>query len=164
MQNITYKELRAVLDKFIGLRCSLATCTVGVGSMIILHFGSTYPEIVDLGSLGRSVHENAACRLLLRFAPWRCQIGSRIVCTSASSNVVGGPMEVGLNQLLDRAVMNITLDPITFDLEVQMDGRALFSVFCDQTASNEEHDNYSVRSENGYYIVGPNGRLGFQPN
>jgi len=73
-------------------------------------------------------------------------------------------MVVGLSKLVGTRVLAIQLTEGSLDLRVDFEGKAVFTVFCDQVDVAEEHDNYSFRFETGWLIVGPASHLRFQPH
>ncbi len=127
--------------------------------MVILKFGDLHPETVTLRSFGSHTFLEAERDLSMDFAAWRCSRGSEMLCSSSSPNGVGGPMEVGLRGLERKSLIRSSLAPVTMDLRLEFTEGLAFEVFCDQVDEQQAHDNYSFRSKNGYFIVGPASKL-----
>lgn len=165
MQNTDYRNFKDAVARLVGQPCSVVAGTAGVGSMVMLYFGDTFLEVITLPSFGTSTHEHSVLCISLSFAAWRCRAGAEVLCSSSSRNGVGSAMEVGLSKLKGRLVERVCLAENSLDLSVFFEGGFAFEIFCDQAdIEDEPHDNYSFRSPDGWHIVGPGCRLGFEPH
>jgi hypothetical protein len=95
---------------------------------------------------------------LIVYCAWRFDADDRVVCGSGDRNEEGAEMLTGLQQLIGREVESTSLVEPGLDLTVTFGSNLQLKVFCDETNSMEDEDNYVFRDNDDIYAVGPRGR------
>jgi len=129
----------------------------GTGSMMTLDFGkkALWPvNSIKTGLTPAKQRFRGEISVYVQFAAWRLESKSAVVCSSTSSNHEGGPMQTGMAQVVGRRVQTVELSHPGLDLTIEFEGGLWLRVFCDQTNTEDESDNYSVHLQDRVYSVG----------
>ena len=131
------EELKSVLAKLAGTRvCNLSGPVAG--SRFYLDFDSD-----------QSLGVGCAC--------WRLDSSYRVITGSSDDSAVNGPMESGLQTLVDRKVVSAAAEHPAWDLRIEFEGGLTLRVFCEDI--DEDGENYIIRHRDVHLTVGEKGRI-----
>jgi hypothetical protein len=151
-----YSDLKMTANLLIGRPCWLIIAGKGTGSIVHLGFGDKYPRDKPL----KNPCINDDERLfkpefsLMVYCAWRLSSLDRILCSWRSSNEIGGEMISGLSLLRFRRINDVSIRPITLDLDLTFEDNIHFQVFCDITTNDEADNNYVLLTKDQIIEVG----------
>lgn len=139
-------DLSQELNALVGELCWGIVAGPGTGSHISLTFGEKRPRqrVLTNPHLSEDQQRCEGEFILYVTCAWRLQGPGRVICSSASSNVEGGPLQKGLKRLVGDVVNEVSVRPPAFDVEVRFSSGLVLLVFCDISDDEEEEDNYSL--------------------
>ena len=68
-------------------------------------------------------------------------------------------MQTGMTQVVGRRVQAVELSHPGLDLTIEFEGDLCLRVFCDQTSTEDENDNYSIHLLDRDYSIGIYSRI-----
>lgn len=156
-QNIAIK-----LDHLLGKKCWRVSAGPGTGSMFSLDFGRKIccskplnnPKLTH----DQNHNEGQMC-IFVEFAAWRLDRLNKVLCSSTTDNRKDGPMVRNLNKLVGKVVAKVIVLTLAQDLELHFTNGYVLRLFCDQANEIEDHDNYSMKLDNTWYVVKSWGKI-----
>lgn len=126
------------------------------GTTLIIDVGSRVRRDVPLVSHYESTEERdyESEFALMITCSWRLMLGGKVVCGSLSRNEADGEIAGVITRLVGRKVTRVQVDPHYLDFTLNVEGGRL-SVFCDELDIHRSPDNYSIRHDGPYFVVGP---------
>jgi hypothetical protein len=151
------------LSALIGLECWAVFAGQGSGSMATLDLGRRIKQLRPIPNRGVPPgwrHFMGEYCVFIEGCSWRLDDRSTIFCGWGEDEVV---IKRKMRRLVGCKVTAAELCNSAFDLLLSFDNRYMVRLFCDQTAIDETLDNYSIRTPDGWYCVGPRSKLRFEP-
>ncbi|MFN7134335.1 MAG: hypothetical protein ACK4N5_19810 [Myxococcales bacterium] len=156
-ETASFIEFNHALQRLVGKPCWSVIAGEHTGSMASLDFGRRVPRATPV----RNRHLTRAQRqyegefdLFIEACAWRLQRERSIVCTSMSDNANDGPLVLGLEELLDRKVVSVSVEYPGYDLTLAFEESLTLLLFCD-AAPEDDSDNYSFFAPGMAWAVGP---------
>jgi hypothetical protein len=151
-----YSDLKMTANLLIGRPCWLIIAGKGTGSIVHLGFGDKYPRDKPLKNPCINDDEKLFKPelSLMVYCAWRLSSLDRILCGWRSSNEMGGEMISGLSLLRFRRINDVSIRPLTLDLDLTFEDNICFQVFCDITTNDEEDNNYVLLIKDKIIEVG----------
>ena len=124
------------------------------GSTLSMEIGGRRPLTIPLTNphLSKEDQHNEGEYGLFIECAWRLRLGTEIVCSSRSLDdeiVKVGP------HLENQVVASVEIDPASLDFTLfTSDGNTAFSVFCDETDTEESVGNFSIALQDHILVVG----------
>lgn len=126
--------------------------------MATLHLGSRIARDIPLRgkSSGTALqHFEGEYRLSIRECAWRLDGQTQALCSWREPSAI---IEQMLGHLTGMQVTAATITSPILDLTIAFEENLTLRLFCDQVGG-EAGSNYAIRTPNGQFRVGPNGRL-----
>ena len=156
------KEFRKKLEQLIGKKCWSSIAGEGTGSHVSINFGKKVKMKEELSNKNLSEEErkyDGEIILFLDDCAWRLDSNKEVICSSTDDNRKGAPMLKGLEKLIDQKVISFDLYEPGYDLTLEFTNSLKLKLFCDQTNSFDEADNYFIFIGDFVYTVGTRSKL-----
>jgi hypothetical protein len=154
-------EFITTIHTLVGKECWGITAGERTGSVIDLDFGKKIhrkhpgpnPALpadlrLDDGELGMFIE-----------CAWRLDAADRVICGWGESGAEGGPLGRGLQLIVNKIVERVSIEQPAFDLALHFENGLVLRVFCDQTESAEDSNNYVLFTPDHYYVVSNRSKL-----
>ena len=144
-----------------GKRCWSVVAGYSNGSQIKLEFGERVPRRMPVRNpfLAQDQRDYEGEFDLFVECAWRLEQNQTVVCGSTDNGRRDGPIVTGLSRLTDKTVLDVALAEPVPDLTIRLTDDFVLRLFCDQTNLEEGWDNYSFRSGDTIFAVGPRGTI-----
>ncbi len=151
------KQLRLML----GQVCWGIVAGKGVGSVISLKLGCKIAKKKPAKNLRLTEDErnyDPAFNLLI-FSAWRLSNSAGVICGWRDCNGKHSAVIDGLETLRHLSVVEVQLNPVSYDLTLCFEGGLIFEIFCDITGAHDADDNYYYFTPTEVYTVGMSSEL-----
>lgn len=153
------------LSMIVGEECWGVTGGEGTGSVILLNIGARTlmqrplknPHLTELVR-----RYDSAYALRIR-SPWRIDSALEVVSGSHLPNSNDGRMVQGLTTICGKIITSVSCSAPGFDLTIEFDNQHSLVIHCSEIGWGYD-DCYSFGSPPGYYSVGFDGDVSFQPS
>jgi len=165
MGNINVKdEFTATLNKLLGEECWGIVAGEGTGSVISIAFGSKIARKKPINNphLTADQRQNKSEFDLMVSCAWRLNSDKEIVCSSTDLNDNDGPMVNGLKTLVGHKIKYIDITYPAYDLKLGFDNTLTLYVFCNETNTSDEYDNYVLYFKDSSFTVGTKSVLTYE--
>jgi hypothetical protein len=131
------------------------------GSVIDLHFGQKLPlrQPVLNPTLSADLRRYYGELSLFIECAWRLDAEDQVLCGWGEDFSAGGPLGKGLQLVINQRVEKVSIQRPAFDLAVHFSNALVLWIFCDQTESSEDNNNYALFTPEHYYVVSNKSRL-----
>lgn len=163
----TLAVLKQYLRSLSKKKCWSVVAGSSTGSMVTLDFGDRIPRKRPMKNPNLSPEQRGFVgefSMYLQDAAWRLDGRRGPICSSSDDNDLDGPMVTGLRQLKGRVVKEARIRNSVGDLELAFNGEHVLHVFCVQTNSEDDVDNYSLYAKRKIVSVGPKARITVENN
>ncbi|MCM8542161.1 MAG: hypothetical protein NE328_17965 [Lentisphaeraceae bacterium] len=118
----------------------------GTGSIINLKIGKKTPMSKPLTNphLSEDARNYKSKFGIMVWSSWELTQGSKVICNSEDSNENDGPMVMGLKNIENQKVEDITTTEHFHELDIYFTGNYKLEVFCDGKDIDEDYDNYTI--------------------
>ena len=146
MSTQSHPELVAAVQALVGKLCWGIVAGSGTGSVVDFLIGAMIPLATPLTNphLSPEVRNNDSELGVFVKCAWRLDGPNAVVAGCWDSNEAGGPMLSGLSQIEGQVITRAVVVSVGLDLELGFAGGHSLRVFCDQTNSVDDDDNYAV--------------------
>lgn len=143
------------LEEIVNKKCWGFVAGEGTGSVVSLDFGQKFKRVRPLKNikLSEDLRFYDAEYSFLINCSWRFDSQSKIICSSKDSNHKDGPMEKGLERILNKTIISVNVTPPAYDLTLKLSEGFSFKFFCDETSAFEVFDNYSYYTPTHVFTV-----------
>lgn len=160
MMGSVRKSLAESLEGLIGVPCWSVVAGRGAGSVIALDLGKKLLRRKPLRNpkLTQEQRTYEGEYQMMIYCAWRLDSPDRVICGSGDSNEEGEAMIEGLMRLIGSNITAVRLVDPALDLVVEFDQSLQLKVFCDETDTTDDNENYVFRASHRIYGIGPRGR------
>jgi hypothetical protein len=146
------EALKMIVDK----HCWSFTAGEGTGSVIEFDFGKKIKRKKPLSNKYLSEEQRAFQGEYDLFVEcsWRLDERKDVICSSKDSNKENGVIVSGLKRLVNKKVISIEIHKPAYDLDLYFINNLTLKIFCDETNSAENVDNFTFATPERNYIVG----------
>ena len=151
------KQLRLIL----GEACWGIVAGKGAGSVVSLKLGckSAKKKPAKNQRLTEDERNYDPAFSLLVFSAWRLSNSAGVICGWRDCNDKDSVLIRGLENLRHACVIEVQLNPISYDLTLCFEGGLIFEIFCDITGAHDADDNYYFFTPTEVYTVGMSSEL-----
>lgn len=146
MGNTEKTKLVEFFNCLIGEKCWSVIAGPGGGSMISMTFGRPIKRKWPLKNsmLSESVRSfEGELKMFVQNSDWQLEFLGDIVCDNFSDNSLGGPMVVGLENLVGTKVTSVSFIDKVYSVQIKFSNKFSLKVFCVENVG-DEISNYTV--------------------
>lgn len=139
------------------LPCWSATSGGGTGSRLGLEFGRKIKRKKEISNpkISEALRQSNGEFGLLVFCTWRISDGHKVIGGSYDDLAEGGETHSALQEIGRSSVLSITVDAVTCDLRIVFVEGLILDVFCNETNTLDETNNFYFFSPDDVLVIGP---------